>query len=122
MNKSYVTMEQKLCPICGNKQDSGALLLDRKLRDKFETKTTTGYGLCKPCQKKSDDGFIALVVCDPTKSTPEGNILKLENAYRTGEIIHIKKKVYDDLFNQPAHKGMVFIDSELAIKLKEMVK
>ena len=32
MEKSYVTMEQKQCPVCGKIEDTGSLLLDKRLR------------------------------------------------------------------------------------------
>ena len=44
-NKSYVSIEQKQCPICGTLHDVG-ILLDRRLRDSMEQSTVTGYDLC----------------------------------------------------------------------------
>lgn len=125
MSKSYVTMEQKLCPICGTKHDTDALLLDTRMRDKFEMKTVSGYGLCKECQSKRDNEYIALVVCDETKSNIAGDTLKMENAYRTGEIFHIKKEAAKQIFNKVkdiAKRDMVFIDSKLAKQLKERME
>ena len=124
MSKSYVTMEQNLCPICGKTFDTNALLLDRHLRDKFEMKTTTGYGLCSDCDEKSKQGYLALVVCDETKSHIENNASKLEDVWRTGEIIHMKREVAFNMFNVDLEKypDFVFIDTELATKLKELKK
>ena len=46
MEKSYVTLEQHVCPVCLKTFDTGNLLLDDKLRDVFKKYTVTGYGLC----------------------------------------------------------------------------
>ncbi len=101
--KSYVSMEQKLCPVCGETHGTNAILLDRRLRPSMERDTVTGYALCLKCQKLKDDGFIALIVC---KNQPT----KLEEADRTGEIIHLKKSVCDKMFNIPMTKELAFID------------
>lgn len=121
MEKSFVTMEQKMCPICGKEFDSGALLLDKRMSKKFDMKTTTGYQPCSVCQNKIDEGYIALVVADPKKSTSTNGILKLENAYRTGEIIWMKRPVFNNMFNVSENRPMVFIEPEVAFKLRSMI-
>jgi len=121
MEKSYVSMEQKMCPVCGKEYESGGLLLDKQLRNKFESKTTTGYKLCPEHQKKWDEGFVAIVICDETKSGISGGMIKAEDAFRTGEIIHMKKEVFKKMFNQEPRQ-MVFGDSKLAIEIKKMVE
>lgn len=40
--KSYVTLEQKICVVCGRSYDTGSLLLDKRLRERFEHHTITG--------------------------------------------------------------------------------
>ena len=99
MSKSYVTMEQHICQVCGNDFDTGALLLDKRMRDKFEMHTTTGYGLCPECQQKKDDGYIALVGVDESKSRrlTNGN-LKNEDAHRTGDLVHLRASGWDNIF------------------------
>ncbi len=126
MEKSFVTMEQKVCGVCGHTYDSGALLLDQRMRKQFDMKTTTGMGLCDDCKKKKNAGYIALVVCDPTKSTIDNEggqaTAKFENAYRTGELIHMKKEVAQRMFtgiDVDAHP-FIFIDIEAAQKIKRM--
>lgn len=124
MDKSFVTLEQNICQVCGTKFDTGALLLDRRMRDTFDKYTVTDYGLCPECQKLNNDGYIALVVADPAKSKtePNGN-LKIENAYRTGEIIHLRYTAFERIFNMPHNNlPMGFIDQETAKKLKELPK
>ena len=41
MNKTYVTIEQNVCPVCGKTFETGALLMDDRLQDKFEMHTLT---------------------------------------------------------------------------------
>lgn len=47
MDKSYVTLAR--CPIC--KGDTGEILLDKRLRPRFEMYTTTPYSVCDNCRK-----------------------------------------------------------------------
>lgn len=91
MDKSYVSLEKKICSICGNKHETNSLLLDMRLKDSFEHYTVTGYDHCDDCQAKIDDNYIAMVEVD--NSPEEGSIMKQENANRTGQIAWVKKHV-----------------------------
>ena len=74
-DKSHVSMEQHVCLVCGVAFDTGAILLDKRLRASMERHTTTGWGLCAEHQKLADDDFVALVECDPQRSgSPNGKI------------------------------------------------
>jgi len=99
--KSHVSMEQRVCLVCGAEYDTGAILLDRRLRASLEQHTTTGWGLCPEHQRLFDDGFIALVECDPAKSCAlsSTNRLKPDHAYRTGRVLHLKRAVFGRIFN-----------------------
>ena len=48
MSKSFVAIEQKMCPVCGviHSHDCG-LLLDKRLKESMDSHVTTGYGLCE---------------------------------------------------------------------------
>lgn len=118
--KSYVTMEQKICPVCGKTQDTGNILLDMRLREQFENHTTTGFGMCDEHQNLADAGYIALVVCDESRSEVHGNHIKLQDAYRTGQVIHIRATVAMKLFNRSYLPDVCFIDQKLADRLAEM--
>jgi hypothetical protein len=88
-DKSYVTMEQHICEVCGKPYDTGALLLDTRLRDRFDMHTVTAIGgMCEEHKKLCDEGFIALV---GIKNSGSGNRLQPEHAKRTGTIMHLKK-------------------------------
>ena len=93
MEKSYVSLEKKVCMVCGKEYDSGSLLLDRRLQDSMEKYTVTGWGVCSEDQEKLDAGYVALIGIDSAKSddfTPEG-------VYRTGQLLFIKRQVLPDL-------------------------
>jgi len=53
-DKSYVSLEQRLCLVCGTPFDTGNLLLDRRLRASMERHTVTSWGLCAEHQKLAD--------------------------------------------------------------------
>src|SRR3546814_7349711 len=83
-DKSHVSLEQHVCLICGTAFDTGAILLDKRLRASMGRHTATGWGLCPAHQKLFDDGFVALVECDPQRSgSPQAGHMKPEQAHRT---------------------------------------
>jgi len=119
--KSYVTLEQHLCPACGAAHDTGALLLDRRLKDTFEMKTTTGWEICPSCKEKIDEGYVVLVECDPSKSGEPGKTLSPSNAFRTGYIAYVRLAAFEMIFTQPApEKRVVFVEIGVIDKLKEL--
>jgi len=122
MSKSYVTMEQHVCGICGVTFDSGAILLDKRMREKFERHTVTGYGTCPDCQAKLDEGYVALVGCDESKSKLLNNgRMNPEGAHRTGDLIHIRESVWENIFNTPVPEGGVcFCDAKVIEHLKKI--
>src|SRR3546814_1103109 len=44
-DKSHVSLEQHVCLVCGTAFDTGAILLDKRLRASMERHTKTGWGL-----------------------------------------------------------------------------
>lgn len=116
-------MEEALCPVCTKRHETGALLLETrvwqgKLRQSLDRKTLTGWGLCKECQKKKDEGYVALVVIDEKKSSGH----ELDSVWRTGEVAHLRAEMWDKVFvDAPLPpKGMCFIDEETLTKLKSL--
>ena len=85
MEKSYVTMEQKVCVVCTKEYDTNALLLDKRLKPVFDMHTTTGFGMCSKCEALREKGFVAMVGCDPEKSGNPEKTCEPEDAYRTGK-------------------------------------
>ena len=47
MDKSYVTLATKYCPMCGEEWETGETLMDRQLKNRFDRHTMTGIALCE---------------------------------------------------------------------------
>ncbi|EIW8484027.1 ATPase (plasmid) [Klebsiella pneumoniae] len=124
-DKSHVSLEQHLCLVCGVAFDTGTILLDKRLRASMEQHTATGWGLCPEHQKLSDDGFVALVECDPQRSVSPAasGRVKPEQANRTGRLAHLKREVFTKVFNAPvaADQPCVFVEPGVIEQLQAMV-
>lgn len=113
-DKSYVTLEQHACVVCGAKFDTGTLLLDNRLMPVFEQHTVTGRGLCPEHKALIDEGHIALIGIDLAKSTTRRGLVKHEDAYRTGVYAFIRPGMWEEVFNGPVPKaGISFIDQSI---------
>jgi len=123
-DKSHVSLEQHVCLVCGTRFDTGAVLLDRRLRASMEHQTVTGWGLCPEHQKLFDGGFVALVECDPQRSGSQvGSRMKPEQAYRTGRLAHLRRTVFAQVFNVPiaGDQACVFVEPGVIDQLQSMV-
>lgn len=49
--KSHVGMETNQCVVCGKEYETGAILLDKRLRASLERHVCTGLGVCEKCKK-----------------------------------------------------------------------
>ena len=95
MNKSHVSMEQHMCIVTGKPYGTGTILLDRRLKDSMERNTITGNGISPEVQEKFDEGYLALIGIDESKSEVRSNgNINPEDAYRTGEVVYLKEKVF----------------------------
>lgn len=127
-DKSHVSMEQHVCIVCWNQYDTGAILLHKRLRQSLERHTITGEGLCPEHQKLHEEGFLALVECDESKSSvrsgANGDIIKPGEEYRTGTITHIRRTAARQIFNVdiPDDLPMMFCPPDLTAKLQEMIQ
>ncbi len=109
--KSHVSLEQHVCTVCGSLYETGTVLIHRRLAQVLDHHTVTAYGLCPEDQKLFDDGYVALVECDPTKSglAPSDIQLKLSDAFRTGSILHVAREACARLFNLPISPDLPFV-------------
>lgn len=123
MTKSFVTLEQHRCIICGADYDTGSLLLDKRLSNKFEHHTLTGMGMCPADKQKFDEGYLALVESDPARTKVTNGVIKPGDEYRTGVIVHIRRTVAREIFNVaiPDNLPMMFIDPEVTATLQAMM-
>lgn len=122
-DKSHVSLEQHVCLVCGTAFDTGAILLDKRLRASMGRHTATGWGLCPEHQKLSDDGSVALVECDPQRSGSQaGGRMKPEQAYRTGRLAHLRRTVFAQVFNVPIadEQACVFVEPGVIEQLQSM--
>jgi len=101
--KSHVSLEQHVCVVCTMRYETGAILIDRRLRDSLDRHTVTGWGLCPEHRTLFEDGYIALVECNPDRSgnPSPGDLVKSDKAHRTGKVAHLKRDVFNGLFNVP---------------------
>ena len=114
MEKSYVTLEQHVCPVCMKTFDTGNLLLDDKLRDVFEKYTVTGYELCEEHKKVVEDGYVILV---EVRERPQ----KGQDPYRTGNTAYLKRHVAKDIFPDMDVQDVAFVEIGVLDKLREML-
>lgn len=117
MSKSHVGMDTKICPVTGKKHDVG-ILLDRRLQETLERENITGWELCPEVKEQLDKGFVALVACDPEKTTVTNGKVLPQNAWRTGEIMYIRREVAEGMFNMKL-PAFVFAEQAVVLKLQE---
>ena len=119
MAKSHVSIGMAQCPVCGAIEESGEILLDKRLEDSLERETVTHLAMCKEHQAQKDDGYIHIVICEEPENS--GNTLKFNDAVRTGEIISVKKDAFREIFNtELPESGMVFAGRGVGEVLREI--
>ena len=115
-DKSYVSLEQHICPICGKTFDTNSLIMDKRLRDTFAKYTITDTEICEECNKLTDEYIAFIVVEDYDQNIVEQK--DIFNVNRTGEILWVRREVLkEDMKEYP----FVFCEPELAEQFKEMV-
>lgn len=114
MDKSYVTLEQHVCPVCLKTFDTGNLLFDDKLCNVFEKYTVTGYGLCEEHKKVVEDGYVILV---EVRERPK----KGQDPCRTGNTAYLKRHVAKDIFPDIDVQDVSFVEIGVLDKLREML-
>jgi len=121
--KSHVSMEAKVCPVCGKEWKTEAILLHRRLRQVLDMTTVTGYDLCHKCKSLYDQGYLALV-----EGSDKGHsaTAKVHEPKRTGRVMHMRFRVAQEIFNVPLEKDgkmipMCFIDTEAFEKVMSMM-
>lgn len=122
MEKSWTTLEQNVCPICGKVFETGNLLMDTRIRngklmETFDKYTITGYSICEECQKMVDDGRVALVEINEPYDI-DG--MMPDNVDRTGKIGWMKREAVRQYLPEfPEDKFMCYVENGF---FKEMEK
>jgi hypothetical protein len=120
--KSHVSLELRVCMVCGCEYETGTLLIDQRLRETLDPLTTTGWGLCPGHQRLHDDGFILLIECNPERSAEPSSdgTLKFDDAYRTGRVARLTREAFCRIFDVPVSEDVpcVFVTPEVIEKLQ----
>lgn len=119
--KSYVSMEQRVCRVCCQTYDTNSILLDKRMRPSMERNTVTGWGLCPEHEKLFNEGYIALV--EAKSPSIACSHLTPDKADRTGVVVHIRRGVACQIFNVaiPENLDMLFVEVGVVDKIKAMV-
>lgn len=115
---SHVALEQHACRVCCTVFDTGAVLLDTRLRKTFKARhAVTAYGLCPACEKMRADGYVALIETRKHDPHDEGAM----QAERTGRHAHIRASVWPRVFNVPAPAcGFCYCEDGTLARLESM--
>ena len=115
--KSYVSMEQHVCPICHTPHDTGALLLDKHLEASMSRNTLTGYSLCPEHEEMALKGYTALVEISNDDNTP---LQKPDNVTPTGRFAHISAGALRHLFGIEQPTKLLYVTIEVFDQLLEL--
>ena len=109
ISDNFVRMEKNSCPVCGVEHDVG-VMIHKHLREIPEKYTLTGFSLCPEHKALFEEGYLALVAIDESKSDkrPNGNF-NPEDVWRTGIFAHLKRHVVKEFFNTDIPEDMEFI-------------
>ena len=72
------------------------------------------WGLCAEHQTLKDEGYIAFVGVNRDKTEGEMNF---DNVHRTGDVVHLSRKAYDQIIEMPCPPGNVLFCGEDTIAL-----
>lgn len=118
----------EVCPICCAKTNE-QIVLNQKLTKKAAVQVkemngkTIGFSNpCDECQGHIDDNFVAIIGIDPSKSNPENGSVKLENIYRTGQLLWLKRHVAQSIFSWDRPEPFILVEDEVIHILTESKK
>ena len=107
-NGSAVGMRTALCPVCGHTHTIDEIMIHKQMLNVFPPSGKAKpdhYELCEEHSKLFKDGYLALVGIDPEKSDFGEDGIAMHGAHRTGRIVHMRRKAFMDLFNEPNPVG-----------------
>lgn len=111
MPNDFVGMQVMTCQICGREHSHGAsILLNRRFKPIKDEELQGGYHLCEDDEKMFNQGYIALIEVDPSKSKTEEGVF-----WRTGQIVHVRKELAASLFPQMELNGHPLAHVEIGI-------
>lgn len=118
MAKSHVGMGAMTCPVCG-REHSESVLLHKQLKEVFpdssNQKVHTGYELCPEDKEKHEQGYVALIEVDPSKSDINKGVF-----YRTGDMAHMRRDAAKEVFvGQDVSMPIMHVEIGILEKLRE---
>jgi hypothetical protein len=117
VDKSFVSIENKVCPICLSVHSFNCgILLDRRLKDSLDSTTITGYGYCEDCSSHLKDYIAIIEVVDggSRDAIPAGEI------NRSGTVVWISRTVADQIITGVEIKDVMLAGSSVIEVLREM--
>ena len=114
-DRSHVGMGVHVCPICLKEHDE-VVLPDKRLRPTLERRNFMGWKLCDEHEKLWEEDYIALIEC-----TNESPPTSWEDVKRTGQIAHLRKEAWSNVFSGPIPNGpVVFAQQGVIEQLRAM--
>ena len=97
-DKSYVSMETKICPICGEECETGNILFNKRLSNTLGSKTATGWGVCPTHVKMLADGYVAVIA-----AKPDGDETHMTSwDQHSGKYMMLRENLFTLIFDIPA--------------------
>lgn len=130
MSELGVACVHELCPICLSKMNEHIIMnmeLSESRAKKVEEMHNKPIGFsakpCEECQKLIDQGYIALISIDPSKSNVKNDRVNLKDIYRTGGFSWLKKdKTLQLLDIEEYSLPFILLDTELYTKVIDFVQ
>lgn len=94
---SFVGMERGMCPICGEKHDTGTILLHTRLKNVFPMLgdgEATCFHICDVCKAMEEKGYVALVGV-----VNGGDEITPATADRSAEYIWLRRHVAEQIID-----------------------
>lgn len=120
-NNLETALVHEICPVCC-KETNFQIVLNQKLTEHYarQVKEMNGKAVgfsepCKECQENIDNGYIALIGFDPSKTETSNGHVKLENLYRT-RLAFLKRHVADSIFGEQP-RDFILLEDEVFDKL-----
>lgn len=110
-NKGWVGLEERICPVCGRRYQTGRLLLDKRMRKIYPSSMLTGWGLCPEHEREMEDGHAFLLECGPQDAQ---GTLRL-----AGRSLMDRKAELEKVMPCAAANGLMCLDAETRALLCE---
>lgn len=117
----------ELC-VCCCKEVNHLIMMNSKLTEHYanQVKEMNGKAVgfadepCEDCAKYINDGYVAMVGIDPTKSDPnKDGTVRLTNVYRTGKMMWVKREALNRWLNWDRTEPFILVENEVIDELRK---